>query len=145
VLVATVVAVYTILPSRHNEVLTVAISTHRDGFEVEMKSPTMAELKAWSTGVLGSTPPWPDMDDAVSIESVGSVRILRRTVAVTKLKVGEEAVMLLALRARDVLPRKRKRTDEDLWARSWRKGRWTFVAVGPVASKESWSKALGVR
>jgi len=40
--------------------------------------------------------------------------------------------------ARDALARTHRRTDGDLSVVSWRKGPWTFVAVGATADRDLW-------
>jgi len=141
VLAATVAAVYTAFPKRDNELLTDALEAHRAPGRYQLTSPSPAELKAWSVGVVGGSVPWPS-----DLEVIGTwqIRILRRPAALVRFRIGGDEVTLMAMRAWDAPPRKYRRHDGDELAVSWRRGPWTLVAVGPAAGADRWKAPLHV-
>jgi anti-sigma factor RsiW len=142
VLIATVVTVYALFPERHNALLTRAMEVHREN-EPDIVKPSMRELAAWSAGVLGNNVPWPE-DGGFEILGVRRVSVLRRAAAVVYYRVGKDRVTLMAQRARDTPPRKYRRREDGLMAVSWRRGKWTFIAVGPVETIGSWGAVFKV-
>lgn len=140
VLVATVVAIYAVFPKRDNELVEEAIAAHRDPGASELTAPSAAELDAWTLGVLGQVP-WPDVEG--DILGARSLTVLQRKVALVRYRIGGDVVSLLAARARDAPPRTHRRREGELYAVSWRRGRFTLVAVGPASSARRWSAALG--
>jgi hypothetical protein len=68
---------------------------------------------------------------------------LRRPVALVRYRFGDQAVTVLAQRARDAPPRTFSRRDGDDYAVSWRRGGFTFVAVGPADEIEAWKPLVG--
>lgn len=141
VLVATVVTVYALFPERHNALLTRSIEVHQEN-KPDIPALTASEVAAWSAGLLGNGVPWPEGD--FKILGVRRVRVLNRNVAAVHYEAGPDRVTILAQRARDTPPRKHRRRTGDLMAVSWRKGRWTLIAVGPAETIGTWGAAFGV-
>ena len=159
-LVATVVTIYTVFPKRSGELLDVALETYAkptiassasnpaddaaDAVELELERPNDAELRAWSKGLLGGDVSWPSWSGGeATVVGAHSLTVLRRKVAVVRLSIDGEDVCLLATRARDAPPRTRRRQRDDSYAVSYRRGRWTLVAVGPYESRVSWLPKVG--
>lgn len=142
VLVGTVVLVYAIFPPRNNEILTATIEAHREPEETELDAPTAGEVRAWAIGLFGEALPWPD-DPALIPVAADRFDILRRQVALVRFRLGESEISVALMRARDVPPRVHRREDDGLAAISWRKGRYTCVAVGPAATQDRWKAAVG--
>lgn len=140
VLAATVVAIYLLFPKRDNEALTEALEAHRSAGRYQLEKPTKAELAAWTVGVVGDQVPWPD----VEVVGTWQIRILRRPAALVRYRVGTDEVTLMAMRAWDAPPRKYRRVDGAELAVSWRRGRWTLIAIGPASSAERWKEPLHV-
>lgn len=141
VLVATVVLIYAIFPKRDNELLDAAIDNYLDPGETELEHPTRAELDAWTVGVLGRGVPWPEIDAPVI--DAHSFVIIRRKAAFVRYKIGGDLVSLAVTLVRSAPPRTHRRRRDGLYAVSWRRKRWTFVAVGPSDTSDHWAEVLG--
>ncbi len=141
VLVGLVVTIYLVLPARHNVLVTEAIERHRDSDQAwDLEAPTEAELRAWAIGVAGKDVPLPP----ASTKVVGArrVRVLRRDAAVMRLEIDGADVTYLVQNAQGIAPKRDTQVDGDLRATSWRRGKFTCVAVGPDASSGAWLGAL---
>src|SRR5690348_1884298 len=71
VLTGTVVAIYLLLPARHDVIVTEAIAHHADAGSWDLENPTPAELRAWSIGVVGKGAPLP----SDSVKVIGAKRL----------------------------------------------------------------------
>lgn len=144
VLAGTVIAVYLLVPERHNELMTRTLEAHTEPaeFEVELEDPSASELSAWSTGLVGSGVPWPAGDD-IDIASSHHIEVLRRPVAIVHFRIAGQPVTLAVQRNREAVARTRRRTEEGVYLVSWRREKWTFVAAGPSADSDRWREALG--
>jgi hypothetical protein len=138
VLIGTVVAIYFVLPARHNVLLTEAIAQHQREQAWDLASPPPAELRAWWIGIMGKDAPLP----AVTPIGVRDVEILGRRAGVMRVVVGADEVTYLVARARGIAPRRIERVEGDLLAVEWRRGKFSFVAVGPQATSKAWLAAL---
>lgn len=141
VLVATVVLVYALFPKRDNELLEAALDAHLEPGSATLTRPSQAELDAWTIGLLGSAVPWPEIE--AEVLDARSRVVLRRNVAVVRYQIGQDTITLAACAARSSPPRTHRRTREGLYAVSWRRERWTFVAVGPAGTAERWAPVVG--
>jgi hypothetical protein len=146
VLVGTVVAVFTLFPERHNELLTVALRVYRDPDRAAavLARPSESELRAFGLGLFGRAVPWPRGAPPAEILSAGQLRILERTAAAVRYRVNGAEVVLLAQRPREAVSRREQRRERELLAVSFRRHHWRFVAVGPVDSAALWTRVLGV-
>jgi hypothetical protein len=142
VLVGTVLVVYLLFPKRDHEVMGSAIEYHRDPGELELTRPSEPELVAWTIGVLGRPVPWPS-GEGLTIEGVRGLRLLRRPAAMVRYRLGDQPVTLVAMVPWDQPPRIITIDDDDERAVWWRAGKWTMVAVGPIASEATWRPAVG--
>jgi len=139
VLVGTVVAVYLLVPARHNALIETGLRLHReDDPDLELARPSEAELVAWGVAVLGKDVPWPRPGGDLSVEGVQTTSVLNWRAAVIRYRIGDDRVTLLAQRNRTAVPRTTHRRDGDLLAVSWRHKKWTFVAVGPADHFDRW-------
>jgi hypothetical protein len=141
VLIATVVLVYAVFPKRDNELLDAAIEAHLDPREAELTRPSRAELDAWTVGVLGRGVPWPEIDAPV-IDAFSFV-VVRSKATLVRYRIGGDLVSLAVTLVRAAPPRIHRRTKNGLYAVSWRRERWTFVAVGPIDHADQWTEMLG--
>jgi len=144
VLVATIVGVYTAFPKRNKELLTVAVEAHAIQGAFDLDAPGLGELQAWTVGVVGSEVPWPTPDEDLMVLGTRQVLILKRPAAMVRYEFAGNKISLVVTKARDSPPRKHRREEGELLVRSWRKGKWTFVVVGPKASFKTWKTRLGV-
>jgi len=145
VLVGTVAIIYGVFPKRNNEVLDIAIEHHRDPHKLELVGPSRGEVLAWSVGLYGKAVPWPEVSDGVHLEGAYALRIFRRPAALLRLSVDGQPVTLMAMKARDWPPRRRQNRDGELVAKSWRSGKWLFVAVGREDGVARWQPVVGAR
>jgi hypothetical protein len=137
VLIGTVVTIYMVLPARNDVLATEAIHQHRDvPTSWDLETPTAAELRAWAIGVVGKGVPLPQ--EATSIVGARRIEVLRRAAALIRLQVGSDQVTYLVQNARGIAPEHVEHRDGDLRAVAWRRGKYTFVAVGPDASAGTW-------
>ncbi len=147
VLVVTVVTVYLVFPKRAGQLLDTALDVHANDCvdeSFDLVQPTVAELEAWSKGLVGANVAWPQLTgvDALLIGTC-SLTVLHRKVAQLRLTVDSESVSLFVTRGRDAPPRTIRRIRGDLFAVSYRRGRWTWVAVGPAADRNHWLPLVG--
>ncbi len=143
VLVGTVVVVYRMFPERHNALMTAAIDAHRSDAALELPGASQSQLVAWSTALLGRDVPWPDLEPDVSIEGVRALSVLNRPAAVVRYQIAGAHVTVVVQQARDTPPRKHHRRIGEDECLSWRAHKWTFIAVGPVASASRWAQFFG--
>lgn len=143
VLVGTVATVYLVFPERHNLLMTRALEAHREVPEFQLERPSEAELKAWSIALLDRRVPWPSLDQGLEVIGAGSLSVLNRRAALARYRVSTDDITLVVQAAREVPPRKHRRINGDEYVVSWRKGRWTFVAVGPAGTVDNWKSRLG--
>jgi hypothetical protein len=144
ILVGTVIAVFTIFPERHNELITKAIAAHRAKAEWEIASPPEAEVQRWSSAVLGDTPPLPEPAPGVAVVGARSLNILARRAALIRYRIGDSEVSYLVQRARDIPKRRVRMTDGADAIEAWRRGPWTCVVVGPAKNADLWRPVIGV-
>lgn len=142
VLVATVVTVYLVVPERHNALMEAAIEAHESTAAFELERPTRAEVRAWSLALLEREVPWPDARDGVEILGVRSARVLNRRAALVRYRVDGAVVTVLVQRPRDAVPQAHWREHGDTMCISWRRGKFTFTAVGPAA-EQGWREFFG--
>lgn len=144
VLVGTVATIYAVFPARHNVLVTTAIDLHRDPGSWDLASPSLAELRAWLTGVVGKSPPLPadGAAPAVSVIGASETKIFKRSAAAVRMKVGGDEVTYLVQHARGISPEHMERTDGDLRAIAWRTGLYTVIVVGPDADAKVWRAAF---
>ncbi len=138
VLIGTVAAIYIIFPNRNNELLTWAVGLHLDASEPDLVSPTGTEIRAWSQGIFGEPVPWPEVDAELVPTSATVVRVFKRDLALVRYQLGGQAVSVAFWRARDAPPRVLRRTEDGLHVVSWRRKRFTCIAIGPDDSKATW-------
>lgn len=143
VLVGTVVAIYMAFPARHNVLLTAALEQHREpGDTWELTKPSSAELRGWTTAVVGRDAPLPAFTDG-SIVGARQIEVLRRKAAVVRGTVGGEQVTYVVQRTRGLSPDHAEETSDELRAIAWRRGKFLCAAVGPSATAKTW--LAGVR
>jgi len=141
VLIGTVVTIYTVLPARHDEIVTEAVRQHRSPEQVwDLESPSAGELRAWAIGVVGKGVPLPS--DGAQVIGARRIEVLRRGAAVIRLQIGGEPVTFLVQHSRGIAREHVEREDGELHAVAWRRGKFTFVAVGPLASARDWVAAV---
>lgn len=143
VLIGTVVAIYTIFPERHNLLMTRSLEAHREPPGFMLRDLTQAKLTAWGVALLDRSVPWPELRPGVTIVGVASLRVLNRAAAMVRYRVDDSEVTLVVQGARDVPPRTHRRTSQGDYVVSWRRGKWTFVAVGPASDADTWTAFLG--
>ncbi len=146
VLIGTVVAIYLVFPERHNALLTRGLELHNSppAFQLEMVSQN--ELRDWSVKLFEGTShrvPWPELKGGgVELLGVANESILARRAALARYRLGDHEMTLVVLRARDAPPRTHQRNEGAISAVSWRKGRWTFVAVGQAEHRKTWGQLV---
>jgi hypothetical protein len=137
VLIGLVVTIYVALPARNDVLATEAIRQHRAVPAVwDLETPTSGELRAWAIGVVGKGVPLPL--EATTIVGARRIEVLRRAAALIRLQVGGDQVTYLVQKARGIAPEHVEHRDGDLRAVAWRRGKYTFVAVGPDANATAW-------
>jgi hypothetical protein len=144
VLVGTVVAVFTIFPERHNEIVTSTVNAHRKPEPWDVVNPDDATLAMWARAVLGDAPPLPAPGPDLVPIGGHDLAILGRRAALIRYRLGGDEVTFLVQRARDIPKRRERRTDGEEEVENWRNGPWTCVAVGPSRSAALWRPRLGV-
>lgn len=136
VLIGVVVTIYLVLPARHNVLLTEAIERHRDADVMwDLEAPSSAELRAWAIGVVGKGVPLPDVSTVVGARRVA---VLNRPTALVRIKIGSDEVTYAVQNARGIAPKQDVKHDGELRATTWRRGKFTCVAVGPDATASTW-------
>ena len=136
VLVGITAAIYLLFPERHNLLLTRSIELHRDPPAFQLERPSQALLGKWGASILGRSNrdvSWPSLDThggQVAALGAAPISILKRPAALVRYRVDGSEMTMVVQRARDVPPRTHRRTDGAEQVISWRKGPWTFVAVG---------------
>jgi hypothetical protein len=144
VLVGLVVTIYTVLPARHDEIVTEAVRQHRAEEQTwDLEAPTAPELRAWAIGVVGKGVPLPN--DGTQIVGARRIHVLKRSAALIRLQINGEPVTYLVQHARGIAPEHVERAEGELRAVAWRKGKYTFVAVGSQASARDWVAAIATR
>lgn len=137
VLVGCVVAVFTLFPSRHNQVATSALAAHRDTAAWDLERPDAPTLIAWAKGAVGRDPPVPSGPGLVPL-GARRIAILRRPAAVIRYQVGADQVTVVLQRARDLQRRTLHEDRDGDRVEAWRAGSWTVIAVGPAATVATW-------
>jgi hypothetical protein len=141
VLIGTVVAIYVVFPARHNVLLTEAIELHHEEDpKWDLVTPTAGELRAWAIGVAGKDVPLPP--ESTRVLGARQTTILDRRVAIISLAIDADKVTYVVQRAKGMAPKHSERTDDDVRAVAWRRGKYTIVAVGPATTAERWTVAL---
>ena len=140
VLTGTVVSIYTVFPARNNVLITEAIEQHRHPAAWDLTAPTQAELRAWAIGVVGRDAPLPAQGQIIGAKAV---EIHKRMAAVIRLAIGPDEVTYLVEHAPGIAADHSERSEGDLFATRWKHKRFTCVAVGPAATHDRWTAALG--
>jgi hypothetical protein len=140
VLIGTVVTIYTVFPARHGVLMSAAVERHREPPAWDLTAPSPMELRAWAIGVVGKDVPLPAPD----LPIVGAKRIdlLKRHVALVRVKVGTAEVTYAVQHSRSAAPEHGDRDEGDLRVVSWHKGSFTCVAVGSKADSGAWLPAI---
>lgn len=159
VLAGTVIAVFTVFPERHNQLVASTLAEHRRPGPWDLPRPDAAALEVWMRAVLGEGPPVPAAAPALVPIGARAVTILSRRAALVRYAVGGDGdggggdgggagggdeVTYLVQRARDIPHRRVRERDRDDSVEGWRRGPWTCVAVGPARSADRWRPLLGV-
>ena len=140
-LVAVVATIYLVLPARHNALATVAIEQHRaQDLAWDLDAPSVVELRAWAVGVVGKGVPLPD--DTTKVIGARRIDVLHRPAAVMRLEIGGQPITYVVQNAHGITPHHYEQDDGDIHATTWRRGKFTCVAVGPKDSRTSWLAAL---
>lgn len=129
VLIGTVVTIYTVFPARHGVLMAETLERHREPQTWDLTAPPPAELNAWAIGVVGKGVPLPPAD--LPIVGAKRIEVLKRHVALVRVKIGTDEVTYAVQHSRSAAPEHGNREDGDLRVVSWRKGSFTCVAVGP--------------
>lgn len=141
VLIGTVVTIYTVLPAREDVLAMEAAHYHREASSSwDLEAPTPRELRAWAIGVVGKGVPLPA--EAATIVGARRIDVLRRPAALVGLQVGADRVTYLVQNSRGIAPARVDHDDGDLRMVAWRRGTYTFVAVGPRATMPAWLAAV---
>ncbi|MCP4448749.1 MAG: hypothetical protein GY811_25960 [Myxococcales bacterium] len=148
VLVGTVGVIYTVFPNRNNELLTWAVEAHLDNGKPDpasggLESPSGNEIRAWSQGIFGEPVPWPEVDATLVPTSASVRRVFKRDLAMVRYQLNGEPVSIAFWRARDAPPRVLRRTEDGLHVVSWRRKRFTCIAIGRESSRDTWKKRFG--
>jgi hypothetical protein len=138
VLIGTVVTIYTVFPARHGVLMAETIARHREPPAWDLAAPSPAELRAWAIGVVGQDVPLPAPD--LPIIGAKRIDVLKRHVALVRVKVGTDEVTYAVQHSRSAAPEPGNREDGDLRTVSWRQGPFTCVAVGPKPG--AWVSAI---
>lgn len=134
VLTGTVVTIYMAFPARHHVLLTEAVAHHRRDPAWDLTSPSTGELRAWLLGVVGKDAPLPKLAPI----GVRDIEVLDRRAALMRFAVGADEVTFVVQHARGIGPARTERTDGDLRAIAWRRGRFSWAVVGPAATAGTW-------
>lgn len=137
VLVGTVVAIYAAFPARHHALLTEAIEHHQRDHEWDLTSPKPEELRAWALGVVGKGAQLPSIEPH-QLVGASEVHLIGRRAALFRVAIGGDQVTYLIAHARGIGPARVERVDGELLAVAWRRGKFSWVAVGPKASSAAW-------
>lgn len=144
VLFGTVGIIYSIFPNRDNEALTAAIEAHlRSNSEtLALEHPSGLEIRAWSLGIFGEPAPWPEANATLVPQSASVIKVFKRDMAIVRYELDGQKVSVAFWRAHDAPPRIHRRTEDGIYAVSWRRKRFTCFAIGPAASKDQWTARL---
>lgn len=141
VLIGTVVTIYVVLPARHDVLATEALQQHREPPATwDLERPSASELRAWAIGVVGKGVPLPS--EGTSVVGARRIEVLKRAAALMRLEVGGDTVTYLVQSSRGIAPDHVERREGELRTTQWRRGKFTFVAVGPEAGASSWLAAV---
>jgi hypothetical protein len=145
VLIGLVVTIYTVLPMRHDEIVTVAVRQHRATETTwDLDGPSAAELRAWTIGVIGDKDvPLPA--EPARIIGARRIEVIKRPAAVIRLQVGSEPVTYVVQNARGIAPGRVTRAEGELRALGWRDKSYVIVVVGADATARDWAAALGAK
>lgn len=137
VLIGTVVTIYTVFPARHGVLMEEAIARHRDSNPTwDLAAPAQPELRGWAIGVVGQGVPLPPSD--LHVLGARRVELLKRHVALVRVKVGDDEITFAVQHSRSASPEHGDRIDGELRAVSWHQGKFSCVAVGPDRSSKTW-------
>jgi hypothetical protein len=128
VLVATVVTIYTVFPARDNELLTVALRSHRAPPAWDLTHPDEAALRAWTLAAVGKRAPLPA---GLPAEGAALISILRRPTALVRYRLGAVDITYVLQRVHALSPPAAQRVVDGLRAVQWREGDWLVIGVGP--------------
>ena len=135
VLIGTVVTIYTVFPARHGVLVDVAIAQQRESSPAwDLTGPSPGELHAWAIGVVGKDAPLPSQP----VIGAKRVELLKRHVAVMRLRVGTDEITYAVQHSRSASPEHIDREDGDLRAVGWHTGSFSCVVVGPKATSAAW-------
>ena len=144
VLVGTVVAVFTLFPARHNQVITDVLAAHRAPGDWALVPTDDEALQAWVLGAAGKEAPVPPVDASHTPLGARTLSILNHRGALIRFRVGADEITYFVQRSRDLLRRRVRKVDGADAIEAWQKGPWTCVAIGPAASADRWRPLLGV-
>ena len=136
VLIGTVVTIYTVFPARHGVMMDAAIAAHHANGPWDLEAPKDSELRAWAIGVVGKDVPLPPA--SLPILGARRIELLKRPVAILRLRVGDDEVTYAVQHSRSASPEHGDRVDGDLRAVSWHHGKFSCVAVGPERTANAW-------
>jgi hypothetical protein len=137
VLVGIVVAIYLLLPARHNVLVSEALERHREEAPAwDLAEPSAAELRAWAIGVAGTGVPLPA--ETTHVVGARRIQVLRRPAALIRIELAGEPVTYLVQHARGVAPERTDRKDGELRVVGWRRGKFRGVVVGHERSAPVW-------
>jgi hypothetical protein len=145
VLIGTVVAIFLVFPARGDTVLTAAIHQHRESAPAwDLATPSPAETRAWTWGVVGAGAPLPSLEAPIEIVGVRRIQLLDRPAAVVRLRVGADAMTFVvqSSQGQGQKPAHSDRDIGDLHAIAWQSGGFTAAAVGPAATRDVWLKVV---
>lgn len=141
VLIGTVVTIYTVFPARHGVLISEAVARHTDSQPAwDLTSPAPGELRAWAIGVVGQGVPLPPAE--LPVIGARRVELLKRHVAIVRVKVGDDEITYAVQHSRSASPEHGDRVDGDLRAVGWHQGKFACVAVGPAKTAKTWLPAL---
>lgn len=144
VLFGTVGVIYSIFPNRDNEALTTVIEAHlnSESEPLALEHPSGLEIRAWSLGIFGEPVPWPEVSATLVPQSASLIKLFKRDMAIVRYEMDGQKVSVAFWRAHDAPPRIHRRTEDGLYAVSWRRKRFTTFAIGPAASNDLWTTRL---
>jgi hypothetical protein len=131
-----VVTIYTVFPARHGVMMDDAIARHREAQAWDLTSPSPTELRAWAIGVVGQGVPLPPAE--LPVVGARRAELLKRPVAVVRVKIGGDEVTFAVQHSRSASPEHGDRVDGGDRAVLWHQGKFACVAVGPQKTASAW-------
>lgn len=138
VLIATVGAIYSLLPARNGVLVTEALAGHVAApASFDLTSLTQGEVNAWLVGALGKGVPQIVETNATPM-AAKTISIHRRNAAVVRYRIGGAEVTYLVQHAKGWAPHAAQRAEGQLRAELGTFGKWTVVAVSGRDDKQSY-------